>query len=314
MAFKIGDIVSTVTAPSVPTSMPNFPDATAIPTGSSDAGLARAATSGNTNFTWGSHVSITEAIPPAGYSYPSGLKSDMTGTPFVHINVVDPVAAAPRTMYAIALTFPASVKVQYNANWESFDLGFMGRLSERAAAAAGSEGGLNMNKDDYTSARNEAGSRMLYQGAEALGDNARAGIEKGRGRIINNHAAMLFKGMSFREFQLEWNLFPKNANESYEIRELIFQLKYAMHPEAASSGGYASSFFDYPQNFILGFYGPHMNWLFRTSACSLLNLSVEYNGAGMPSFFPNDEPTCVNLLLHFKETEILTKTKIKQGW
>jgi hypothetical protein len=46
----------------------------------------------------------------------------------------------------------------------------------------------------------------------------------------------------------------------------------------------------------------------------LLACNVEYNGAGVPAFFKSSHPVCITMSLHFRENEILTKQRIREGW
>ena len=271
-----------------------------------EAGGVRPITDGS-SFKWGTHISSSEDISVPGLAYPIDLKNGITNQPFIHLNIVDPVATAPRTAYAIGLTMPNSIKVAYNASWEEVDMGVVG-----GAILNGLDGQTTLNT--YNETLKRGGLQVGLQGAEGLGAPAKSIYEKSQRRMFNNHAALLFKGMSFREFQMNWKLYPKSQAESDGLREILFQIKYAMHPETSGTSAMLSEFFQYPQNFIIGFYAPGLHWLFRTSPCALISMEVEYNGSGAPSFFPNSEPTCVDLSLHFKENEILTKTRIQQGW
>lgn len=260
-------------------------------------------------------------IPKPAYAYPADLLNTMKGMPFIHLNVVDSVALK-RSKFAVGLPFPTSVKVSYNANWESINLGaFTGALT-RAAEDAKRKWGEQGWMDMATSTAKRVGVGMLAGVANAAGQtadeftllNAQAGAEIAARAQVNPHAALRFMGMAFREFILDFVLLPKNEKESEEIKNIIFQLKYAMHPEGSGGGAAQSAYFSYPNEFIIGFYAPNLKNLFRTSPCELISCSIEYAGAGVPAFFRDDKPVCLLLSLHFKESEILTKERITQGW
>lgn len=267
-----------------------------------------------------SNFYVSKIHKPA-WAYPLSLKQTMKSMPFIHLNVVDP-SANKRSNYAVALPMPTSVKVNYNANWESVDLGALtGALAENAkamwAGGVDKEKALNSALNVGSGMGSAAVQNALSHFDEFMGTSAGAAVETKARVQVNPHAALRFTGMAFREFLLDFVLLPKNEQESIAIRNIIFQLKYAMHPEGhgGSSGTAAmSSYFSYPHEFIIGFYAPNLKNLFRTSPCALLTCTVEYNGAGVPAFYSNDKPVCLTLSLHFKENEILTKTRIKQGW
>lgn len=260
-------------------------------------------------------------IPSPALAFPQELRTTLTDMPFVHLNIVDPVASAPRSQYALGLPMPSSVRVAYNSSWEEVDLGWLGGAAYNAMDLALNRGA------SISEAMREAGKQSIFEGAgralgnalEATGTMAKAAVEKAGRIMVNNHAALLFKGMAMREFQMEFMLFPKNERDSQEIFDIIFQLKYAMHPDVLGVGGDGSAmmsqYFLYPSNFIIGFYAPKLLWLFRTSPCALTHLEVEYQPLGVPAYFnTTSEPVAVQLILNFKENEVLTKDRIEQGW
>jgi len=261
-------------------------------------------------------------IPRPALAYPIQLKESMSDLPFVHLNVVDSVATQARTQYAIGLYMPTSVKVAYNANWETIDLGFLTGEAAEAAKELFDQDTSKLGRDMkgfLEAAAKEAGGKIMDQ---FTGLNASAAFEVSTRRMVNPHAALRFVGMAFREFILDFTFLPKSQKEAIEIQDIIFQIKYAMHPEGstdfttggAGAGGAMSRFFIYPNNFIIGFYAPGLKFLFRTSACALLSCNVEYNGAGVPAFFKSSHPVCITMSLHFRENEILTKQRIREGW
>lgn len=303
----------------------------------------------------GTHAAFSDSIPHAKYSFPSELRETVTDMPFLHINVVDPIspiAARSRSSFAVALPLPKSIRNRYGANYDTSDLGVaLGYLAENTetlnlptlfrnpkAAIAADQTGMRMGGGDWGRLAGKLGVTGVFGAIGnspkfgAIGTNWRA-FEKAFRFTVNNHAALLFKSMDFRQFNLEFDLFPKNPDDSYIIEEILFQLKYAMHPEASGGDETAgpgsmrgsgvdpklsasSTYFNWPQNFILGFYGPKMLPLFRTSPCALTDLSVEYIQNGVtPSFFKGTRlPTGYNVSLQFQEMELLTKARIRRGW
>lgn len=258
----------------------------------------------------------TAAIPSPTIAFPSDLQNNMTDIPFIHLNVVESVASTPRTQYALGLPFPTSVKTSYNANWETIDLGAIAGAAVRATESGNVLG--STAEDKFGNMAKGVAGAIVANALDKVGYysklNVRAATEVASRIMVNQHAALRFMGMSFREFILEFQLFPKNQKDSRAIQDIIFQLKYAMHPKEYGAGAATSAYFEYPNSFIIGFYAPNLKFLFRTSPCALLNLNVEYAGGGVPAFHRDDSPVAMVLGLHFKENEILTKTRIEQGW
>ena len=255
----------------------------------------------------GSHI----RIPVPSRSYPLELKSGPTLIPFIHLNIVDAVASAPRTNYAIGLYMPTSIKIPYHANWDEIPMGFSGEFAKEILDA-------NSAGEVWGSAKGAA-LEAARTGAQQIGNmsglNVGAKAEVLSRSMVNPHTAIQFKGMGLREFQMDFTFFPKSHTESLELREIIFQLKWAMHPGLTGSGGGLGRYWKYPNNFIIGFYGPNQKSIVKTSPCALIDMVVEYNGAGVPAFFAQDHrPVCIQMTLHFKECEALTRERIEQGW
>jgi hypothetical protein len=252
-----------------------------------------------------------ETVPTPSLAFPKNIREGATNEPFIHINVMDPVAKNARTNFAVGLQMPTSIRVAYNANWQEIPLGAIGQ-----AARLLTEGGADLIATGIGAAEQLAAKGAINLG-QYTGTNIGAGIQIGKRIMVNPHAALQFEGMHFREFKLDFTFFPKSVADSVELDEIIFQLKYAMHPEGfgQENGAAAlSQFWGYPQNFRLGFYAPNYKWLFRTSPCALLGCEVEYNGAGLPAFFKTtSDPVCIQMSLHFKELELLTKASIQEG-
>ena len=104
---------------------------------------------------------------------------------------------------------------------------------------------------------------------------------------------------------------PKSDWEANAVQDIIKLFKFHMHPEISQN----KLFFIYPSEFeITYFYGGSQNQYFhKFKPCVLESLDVTYGGDQYSSFF-NGKPTEVNLSLVFRETEILTKQQIKDGY
>jgi hypothetical protein len=81
-----------------------------------------------------------------------------------------------------------------------------------------------------------------------------------------------------------------------------------MHPELAAGG----AFFLYPSEFeIVYYYNNQENGFFnKIATCALTDMSVEYGGEQFSSF-SNGAPTEINIILSFRELELITKETIR---
>ncbi len=84
-----------------------------------------------------------------------------------------------------------------------------------------------------------------------------------------------------------------------------------MHPELSAN----KLFFIYPSEFQIAYYYERNEntYFHKFKPCVLESMEVTYGGDQFSSFY-DGVPTEVNMALTFRETEILTKQQIKQGY
>lgn len=256
------------------------------------------------------------------YGYPTSLMQDQNPNyPYVYISVVDSVVKY-QLQFVLALPLPNSCKVSYAADWEELNLGFLANIVDQGMKAyrdwdtfTGKQFGQMASQ-----AAKEAAALSGTSLSEVMGQSeVSQAAQRQLGYMINPHAAVLFKGVPFRQLNFNWTLYPKNKQESQQIHNLIYALKWSMHPDLPVGSNQSAlnvAFLKYPLNFVIEILAPHSLLLFRTSAMALMNCEVEYCGAGRPAFFqaPSDRPVAINLALTFKELEIITRKRIEQGW
>jgi len=319
---------------------------------------------------------IATNVRPGSVSlcFPADLNSKLDEYPFCFINVKDPVAKGAAVNFYVGLPMPTSLKVNYKANWQEVELGI-------------TETGKNLiyNDKNLMNAVGEAAVWAMRNVANATGLALNAQFSKENRVVINNHAALLFQSMAFREFQLDYMFYPRNSKDTQQLFKIIYNLKYAMHPGFSNDVGssipsnpflafgnisdgllspaMSSTFFNYPQEFVIGFFVPKAkkireapiktensalnfsswysnltngisnffglgggigagtnpintnthSFYFNTRNCALIDMQVEYHGHGVPSYFEDGAPTAVQMTLHFKEVEVLTKKEIAAG-
>tara|TARA_R110000822_G_C14931228_1_gene452560 strand:- start:268 stop:522 length:255 start_codon:yes stop_codon:yes gene_type:complete len=79
--------------------------------------------------------------------------------------------------------------------------------------------------------------------------------------------------------------------------------------------GFKNLFFIYPSEFEIKYYFKNQENIYfdRISTCVLEDMSVEYGG-DIFATFANGNPVEVNMSLKFKELELMTKERIKEGF
>ena len=226
-----------------------------------------------------------------------------------------------KTAIRLALYMPAQIAVNYGAQWEDIqltlqqwtDLGSDLKTIYEELNTGGAKG------------RNIAGGLALDLGARgiskaidftAVGANTLQQYEQYVKKTRNPHMALLFKGVDFRQFQFNFQLMARNKDESNSIRAIIEGFKAGMHPNVEQAEG---RFWIYPDSFdIYLCSGPQQDasqYLFQISNSVLTNMSVDYAGSGIPSFFhQNGAPVDIRMTLQFKEQEVLTRERIIQGY
>lgn len=139
-----------------------------------------------------------------------------------------------------------------------------------------------------------------------------------RRQAVNEHRTQLFKSMRFRNFDFTYRFAPRDKQQANTIKNIIQTFKYHMHPDAADS----NLFLTYPSEFDIVFYfkegensgpEPEKQNLFKISTCALTDFQVAYGGE---KFFTFDDgmPTDITMQLSFMELELMTKSRIKEGF
>ena len=198
-------------------------------------------------------------------------------------------------------------------------------------AASGVFGGINISGALAQGAVNE-GVRGLSGPAGA----ARDAILKKAGRIINPHKAVIYQGPGgFRVFNYTFVMSPESQTEAETIAKIVHYFKYYMHPgipstDPSTANINSSITLSYPEEFKItarvknvddpGTTGEPMiarvKPLFKIDHCFLESLSVDYSTSGGPVFIVDGitAPATTTLTLQFKETVLMTKEKIREGY
>jgi len=217
-------------------------------------------------------------------------------------------------------------------------------LTKAFAEGSGAAKGLNIGTA-IAQATVQEGIGGLSGGAGA----ARDLIMKKAGKIMNPHKAILYQGPGgFRVFNYNFTMTPESQKEAETIARIVHYFKYYMHPgvpgitRQVQGGGTqttpqtinSSITLTYPEEFKIslkprgkkteGTRGTPGNAstnvsvapLFKIDNCVLESLSVDYATSGGPAFIVDGitAPATTTLSLQFKETVLMTKSKIKDGY
>jgi len=203
----------------------------------------------------------------------------------------------------IALYIDGPPTVRYAAQYSNKDLGLVAGLAGAGSSAVDSVSGLK-----------ETGSALAAQFAKlpgALGVNLPDVLSAAAKASLNPFREVLFEAIDFRSFNFKYRFFPKSKEEAKNVEDIIKIFKFHMHPELSTN----KLFFIYPSEFEIGYYfeNNENTYFHKFKPCVLESMDVSYGGEQFSSFV-DGKPTEVNMTLTFRETEILTKKQIKEGY
>lgn len=201
--------------------------------------------------------------------------------------------------------------VNYSAQYTEDSLGTLGGLLGRTDVSQ------IKNSGDLPQLGKEAGQAAALQLLNTVGGiggsivNSRRLLETGIKNITNPFREQFFERIDFRTFNFRHTFMPKNQTEANNVRSIINQFKFHMHPELV---GTKNLMFLYPSEFDIKYmYRENENDYFnKISTCVLEDMNVEYGG-DIFSTFEDGRPVEVNMTLRFKELELLTKERIKEA-
>jgi len=213
-----------------------------------------------------------------------------------------------RLRNTISLHMENAPSVKYGVNYQEHDLGILGGFLSPGSSAGNSTGGGGVNGELNTVVALQLAkipSILPGFGSASLPDIAQFGAKV----KTNPFREVFFEGVDYRKFNFKYTFYPKNANESLNVRRIIDTFKEHMHPEL-SAGGY---FYVYPSEFEIKYYykdGENGNFN-KIAPCALTDMSIDYGGSQFSSF-SDGSPTQISMALSFRELELLTKESIRK--
>lgn len=135
------------------------------------------------------------------------------------------------------------------------------------------------------------------------------------GAPINPKVEVIYSNTAQRQFRFDFLMSPSNQQESESIEAIIKALRFHAAPELRL-GAIASFFWIPPSEFDITFYnrGVENTKLPRINTCVLEQVDVSYAPSGAYSTFYNGYPVQVRMQLTFRETEVLHKKRITDGF
>ena len=226
---------------------------------------------------------------------------------------------------SIALYLPPNVAETTSARYEDAPTGVLG-----VAAQDIIEGFESFQLKDFEKTGKIAGRAISVVAQEILKNlgggfvEALTGTEgvvplanKVFGRAENPFVEVFFNTMNIRTFTYNFNFAPRNEAETAEIQQIIQLFRFHMAPEMQASN---NRYLTLPSEFDIHYMykaedgnGYENDYYGRIGTCVLENVSTNYTPNGVKSF-ADGAPTQITMSLTFRETELLTKEKINQGY
>ena len=225
---------------------------------------------------------------------------------------------------SVALYLPPNVEDTTNAAYNDMRTWLAGFLAARGEQISSTQDAEKIAKELLGCAGgvlSGAALRAVSEVAEmALGaEGTTQLVNKAFGQADNPYMEVLFDAMALRTFTYNFTFAPKNEQEAYEVQKIIQLFRFHMAPELR---GGQSRFLGLPSQFDIHYMYLPMGqtneakenlYYNRIATCVLQNCVTNYTPDGVKSF-EDGAPTKITMTLTFKETEMLTKEKIAQGF
>jgi len=259
-------------------------------------------------------------IPPFGPDRVGNNTGALDYNMAAEYNRADPADGYKPTL----LYMPEDISTGFRANWDgksmsNFTVGAMRSfgttgLGNKVAAGATAINQL-MQRGGALAGAASIKAATTKLGGDALSyDDIFGSIS---GAIMNPNTELLFGGVQMRNFQLNFKLVPRHADESIEINNIIKQFKKAMLPTSAPGSvfgfnkkndnlGINLGFIGVPKIIQVSFMkgaGENEN-LPKYKMCALTNVDVNYTPDGSYATYMDGQPVAIGLSLSFQETKI----------
>jgi hypothetical protein len=133
------------------------------------------------------------------------------------------------------------------------------------------------------------------------------------GYAFNPQEQVLFQGINFRTFEMSFTFSPRSSHEASKVQQIVKLFRSYAAPTIVT--GLAGFFYTPPGVFNLSFkkdgaINPNIN---KLTDCVLESVTVNYAPNGWSSH-KDGQPTQMTMDLSFKETVLVDRAKIEQGY
>jgi len=222
---------------------------------------------------------------------------------------------------SVSMYLPPNVEDTTIASYTDSATGLVGFLAASGFAAAGGDRAAmaasignavkGLGADITAKAVGAAGDLFGAVGTEQL-------IKKAFGGNADNpYMEVLFDAMQLRTFTYNFQFSPRSEEEALEVQKIIQLFRFHMAPELRPD---VNRFLGLPSQFDIHYMfltadgvATENNFYNKIATCVLQTCDINYTPSGVKSF-EDGGPVQTTMKLTFKETELLTKDKIAQGF
>tara|TARA_Y100000114_G_scaffold1975_1_gene1622 strand:+ start:175 stop:1131 length:957 start_codon:yes stop_codon:yes gene_type:complete len=255
----------------------------------------------------------------------SGFTSMPAGAGATQVSVKR--APTKRLLESIALYMPAQVSLNQKSNYGEIEIG-----NAVAAALAGAKGGATAEEGFFNTvggvlsgvggSMSESATAALRKAVDVGASGAKAAFELQSGTVLNNRLETVFEGVEKREFSFQFRFLPRSENEAKTVDRIVNIFRFYMAPSFGGDPSTSRTFI-VPATFNIQYHysGGQNMFLNKIGECVLTNMDVTFGGERPQFFKPTSgvngdgaPPVETNITLNFKELELMTREKIKEGF
>lgn len=209
-----------------------------------------------------------------------------------------------RLASAIQLPMPNNIATPYAVEWGGEDTAGLDALMRVPGMLL--PGGNRASSPAGDKIQDAAAAAALAAGKAA----GVGGVSAAAGLAVNPKKEMMFTGVDFRNFTMDYMFYPKNMAEARYVKNIVDLLKFHMYPEYKSSEQFT---YVYPSEFDITFYmgdGKENPWVNRIATSVLTSMNVNYTPQGVWATHADGSPVMIQVSLAFKELSIITKENL----
>ena len=230
---------------------------------------------------------------------------------------------------SVIMYMPQDISTGYRAQWSGKK---MSNLGANMLKTIGSKNTLQGLESAANSVRDQVNNLIPEKTNEAIqktigritGDSLSADdiFSSTRGVILNPNVELLFSGHDLRNFQLNYKLVPRNADEAEDIKKIINTFRAAMLPNFADGDeltfsraiSTASNFIKVPNvckiSFMTG--GGLNSNVPQYKMCAMTQVDINYTPDGTYATYSDGTMVAYELQLSFQETKLIFSEEVEK--